>query len=380
MIGIAFWVSAALAAYAYLGYPLVLAVVARRRRRYPPLSTVPSVTIIVAAHDEEAVIGRKVDELLALDQPGLEVIVAADGSSDGTAGIASGRGATVLHRPERLGKSAAIARAIDAADGEIIAFSDANNHWAPGALRALITPFGDPRVGAVTGKKMSGGDDGLGWSEGAYWRYESFIRLRETRLGSTVGVNGEIFAVRRDLVSPPPAGIVNDDAWMAHAVIAAGHDVAFAPEALSVEPVSATAADEMERRTRMVAGFWQMLARLPGAIPWRRPVVAWQVISHKLMRHLVPLWMVTAGLASLSALAVPGDGLWGLGTPWNAWAVATQAAFYLAALAGPRLGGAGYVPRFVVASNAAALGGLWRHLRGTQDAAWSRADRVREAA
>jgi cellulose synthase/poly-beta-1,6-N-acetylglucosamine synthase-like glycosyltransferase len=380
MIAVVFWSSVALIAYTYFGYPLVLALVARRPRRYPALASLPTVSVVVAAYDEEAVIGRKVDELRALDYPAelVQVIVAADGSSDRTAEIAAARGVEVLHRPERLGKSAAIGRAARTAGGEIIAFSDANNRWAPGALRALVAPFGDPEVGAVTGKKVSGGDDGLGWSEGAYWRYESFIRTREARLGSSVGVNGEIFAVRRSLLSAPPAGIVNDDAWMAHSVIAGGGDVAFAPDALSIEPVSAAAADEVERRTRMVAGFWQMLARLPGAIPWRRPVMAWQVISHKLLRHLVPIAMAAAALAALAALATPGSGFWGLGAPWNAWAVGLQAAFYAVALAGP--GGVGYVPRFLVASNAAALAGLWRHLRGTQDAAWERAERVGESA
>ena len=234
-------------------------------------------------------------------------------------------------------------------------------------------------MGAVTGRKVVSGPGGLGFGESLYWRYESHIRRMETRIGCTVGANGEIFAIRREAFSPAPAGTINDDQWLAHRTILSGWDVIFQPEAVSEETVSATAAEEAERRSRMVAGQFQVFSGLHRKIPWRRPIVAWMLLSHKVFRPLVPLAMIAAILASVAAIAfVPGSGFWQLGEPWGAITLGTQAAFYAAALAGdhlPRLGGLGYLPRFLVIQNLASLRGLWRHLRGAQSVTWTRARR-----
>jgi len=345
--------------------------------------------VIVAAFDEEAVIGRKLDETLALDYPAelLQVIVAADGSSDSTAQIAAtyaSRGVVVLHRPERLGKLAAITRAMGHATGDVVVFSDANNHYDAAALRHLAAPFSDPGVGIVTGRKTIIGDDGLGYSEGLYWRYESLIRRWETRVGSSTGVNGEIIALRRALFVQPPHGIINDDAWMAHHVMRLGSRIVYNEAAISSEPVSATAADEVTRRSRMVAGQWQVLFRARTELPWRHPLVLWQVASHKLMRPLVPFAMLAAAVTGTLALFLPGDGsgpggLFTLSPPWHVVLFALQAAFYLLAAVGSRLEGPigklAYVPRFLVDSNLAALRGLVGYLKGTQTVTWEKAAR-----
>ncbi|MFH1331459.1 MAG: glycosyltransferase family 2 protein [Actinomycetota bacterium] len=391
MIGIVFWAAAALVAYTYAGYPLLLALAARLRR--PPAwpEHTPSLTLIIAACDEEADIEAKLRDTLALDYPAdrLQVIVAADGSTDATAVIAASFAPRVelVHRPERAGKMAAINRAMEQARGEVVVFSDANNRYLPDALREMARPFADPAVGAVTGRKTVAAEDSLGYSEGLYWRYESKLRSWETRLGCCVGVNGEIFALRRALFRPAPPGVVNDDAWMAQQVIKAGHDVVYNERAVSVERVSPTAADEARRRARIVAGQYQMLGRL-SEWPWRRPVVLWELVSHKVLRPLVPFGMIAAAGAAIAALARPGTGagtagLLFLAPPWNWVAAGTQAGFYALAAVGDRLGGAvgkaAYVPRFLVGSNLAALRGLARHLRGGQSANWERVSR-REAA
>jgi biofilm PGA synthesis N-glycosyltransferase PgaC len=387
MIGVAFWAAVALVAYTYVGYPLLMAALSRLRPapRWPEFT--PSITLMIAAYDEEAVIAAKLDNTLALDYPAdrLQVIVAADGSTDATAAIVAsyGQGVELVHRPERAGKMAAINRAMDRARGEVVVFSDANNHYLPDALREMARPFSDPAVGAVTGRKTVAAEDGLGYSEGLYWRYESKIRQWETRLGCCVGVNGEIFALRREMFSPAPPGVINDDAWMAQQVIDRGRQVVYNQRAVSVERAAPTAAAEARRRARIVAGQYQMLGR-PGEWPWKRPLVLWEQVSHKVLRPLVPFGMLGAALASLLSLAFPGSGagaaaLAHLAAPWNWGAVGVQAAFYALAAVGERAGGAlgkaAYVPRFLVTSNWASLRALVRHLGRGQAAAWEKAGR-----
>lgn len=387
MIGALFWVSAGLVAYVYVGYPLLvtLAAMVRPSPRWPE-APLPKVTLMIAAYNEESVLESKLERALLLDYPRdlLQIIVAADGSDDRTAEIArsfADRGVELVHRPERLGKMAAINRAMAHATGEIVVFSDANNHFAPDAIRHLIAPYADERVGVTVGYKMVGGASGLGFSEGAYWRYESHIRRMETRLGCTVGVNGEICSIRRDLFRPAPDGTINDDQWMAHSVIRRGANVIFCPEATSTEEISASPEDEIERRARMVAGQYQVFARAHREIPWRRPVVAWMLVSHKLLRPLVPFGMIGAAVAAVLAVALPpaNGGALALAGAWGGAALISQVVFYGVAAAGRRLEGVlgklAYVPRFLVDSNTAALRGLWRHLTGRQSALWVRADR-----
>lgn len=393
MIGIAFWIAAGIVAYTYVGYPLLMAALSRLR---PPTADhaghLPPLTLVIAAFNEEDVIGAKLEQSLALDYPRdrLQIIVAADGSDDRTVEIASSfahRGVVTLHRPERAGKLAAITRAVAAASGEIVVFSDANNRYDPAALREMAAPFADPGVGAVSGRKAVVDDDALGYSEGLYWRYESAIKRWETRFGSTVGVNGEIIAVRRHLFQTAPAGIINDDTWLARLVLRGGHRIAYAERALSVERVSADAAAEQERRTRMVSGQVQVLLHAGRELPWKRPVITWQLISHKLLRPLVPLWMAICLVASVLSLFFPGTGaglaaVATLASPWNIVVVAAQAAFYVLALLGGRatgvLGKIAYVPRFLWDSNIAAVRGFALTLSGNQTPLWDRVARRQE--
>lgn len=393
MIGVIFWIAAGMVLYTYAGYPLLIAALSRLRR--PPADHagyLPPLTLIIAAYNEEAVIGAKLEQSLALDYPAdrLQVIVAADGSDDRTVEIASGftdRGVLVLHRPERAGKLAAITRAVAAATGEVIVFSDANNRYEPSALAEMAAPFADPTVGAVSGRKAVIDDDALGYSEGLYWRYESAVRRWETRLGTTVGVNGEIIAIRRHLFETAPPGIINDDTWLARLILRGGLRIAYAERALSIERVSADAAAEKERRTRMVAGQFQVLLRARTELPWRRPIVTWQLISHKLLRPLVPLWMGICLVTGALALAYPGGGdglaaIWTLARPWNLVLFGGQAAFYTLAGLGGRISGpigkAAYLPRFLWDANVAAVRGMSRILTGRQTPLWDRVARREE--
>ncbi len=390
--GIIFWLAVGWIGYTYVGYPLILAALARfRPLPHFDADRWPNLTLLIAAYNEEQVIAQKLDNSLALDYPPdrLEIIVAADGSDDRTVEIVeqfAGRGVALSFDAPRRGKMAAINRAMAIAQGEIVVFSDANNLYAADTLRQLTQPFGDPKVGAVTGAKSIWHADGaLGRSEGLYWRYESFIKTQETRLGCSVGAPGEIFAIRRSLFVPPPDQVINDDFTLAMMVVRQGYNLFYNPAAKSYEPVSDSAKDEITRRARIVAGRYQALMMAPALFPWRRPLVLWQVISHKFLRPVVPFAMIAALLSNLAAVIWPVEAarlaFWGLAAPFNFIFLFLQLAFYLTAAAGAYLARRGpiarwmYLPVFFVNSNYAALLGFWRFLTGRQSVVWQRVSR-----
>lgn len=386
-----FWLCLGNIIYTYVGYPLLLTLLARLRskpKRYQPAA--PAVTLLIAAHNEQAVIAEKLDNCLALDYPRerLQILVAADGSDDRTPEIVQGygeRGVELSYSPPRRGKMAAINRAMAQARGEIVVFSDANNMYEAHTLRELVTPFADSTVGAVTGaKSIVAGDGALGESEGLYWRYESFIKEQETRLGCCTGVAGEVLAIRRNLFEQPPDNIINDDFYLALRLIQRGHRVVYTPQARSWERVSLSARDEMTRRARIVAGRYQAMALAPRLLPLSQPLLVWQVVSHKFLRPLVPLAMIGALLSNVVTVLRPPPGrraLLRLGPPFNWIMLLGQLLFYGLAWLGQRSNRRGrlakllYLPAFLVNSNMAALVGLYRSVSGGQTTLWQRAQR-----
>lgn len=395
MIGLLFWLCVAVILYAYIGYPVLLALVARLR---PPVryaaSEPPLVTLLIAAYNEEEAIAGKLKNTLALDYPreALQVIVAADGSDDRTAEIVrsfEASGIELSYLPQRAGKMAAINRAVKLARGEILVFSDANNMYETQTLRELVKPFVDAQIGGVIGSKRiveTAAD--LSHSEGVYWRYEAFIRKQETRLGSTVAANGEIMAVRQKLYIPPPDRAINDDFFILMEIIRQGFRVVYTADARSHETVSATAQDEMIRRARIVAGRYQAIFMSGRYMSLRQPLIIWQVISHKFMRPLIPFAMIGALLFNLAALLFPptSGGLLTLQAPFAALLLVLQAVFYAAAWLGAQSIVTGkvrkllYVPTFLVRSNAAALWGLYQYLHNKQGHLWQRVNRSQNPA
>ena len=390
--GIVFWVSVFMIAYCYILYPLILGILARLFPKPRPIDTViePDVTLLIAAYNETDVIAEKLENSLDLDYPPerLQILVAADGSDDGTAEIVksfASHGVELSFQPERRGKMAAINNALSQVRGEIIIMSDANNMYSSNVLRDLVNPFQDPTVGATGGaKKILKGDGLLGDSEGLYWKYESWIKKQQTRLGCTTGAAGEAIAIRRSLFTTPPVEIINDDFYLMMSVIRKGYRMVYVPQAISYERISASAEDEIERRTRIVAGRYQAITRSLELLPFHHPLVVWQVLSHKFLRPLVPLLMITALLAALAAVVFPAEAslpLLQLAAPYGAMALAAQAAFYLAAwltsrIEKPgRLGRLFYVATFLVNSNYAALVGLIRFISGKQQVQWKRINR-----
>jgi biofilm PGA synthesis N-glycosyltransferase PgaC len=375
-----FWSSVGIIFYTYVGFPALLALWAKIRSRKIETNPnyLPSVSLIIAAYNEEAVIESKLENCYALDYPAgqLEVIVAADGSDDRTAEVASNEPrAKVMYLPERRGKMAAINRAVAVAQGEILVFSDANNMYTRETLKELLAPFADSSVGVVTGRKAI--DDGRGReldkAEGLYWRYESKIKVWESQIGSVTGVAGEILAIRRDIFRPPPIGTVNDDFVLAMQAAIDGWRVVYAPRAVSLEPASATLGDESIRRSRIVAGRYQALWQLLPAMLVRRPVLAWQVISHKGLRPLVPFAMIIAGVSNLALLPL---------LSWARVVGALQGVFYSAALLGwlnERQGRRNrllYLPYYFCRVNFAAVQGFRRFVGRQNNALWTKARRV----
>jgi cellulose synthase/poly-beta-1,6-N-acetylglucosamine synthase-like glycosyltransferase len=392
MIALLFWLSLLFVLYVYLGYPLILTLLARLRPKqaeYP--AYLPKVTLLIAAHNEQDVIASKLENTLALDYPSeqFQILVAADGSDDRTVEIVKSfeaRGVELSYQPERRGKMAAINRAMSRVKNEIIVFSDANNLYAPDTLRELMKPFSDRKVGAVSGgKNILRSQDALTKADGLYWRYESLIKEQETRLGSCTGVSGEILAIRSSLYQRPPDRVINDDFFIALGVLRQGYRLVYAPKARSFEPSSLTEEDESTRRSRIVAGRYQLMLMSAQLLPWRSPLLVWQIISHKFMRPLVPFAMITALVTNLLAFVIVPDpaktGILYLGWPYSLLLFCLQVFFYLLAWLGNRFKGQGligkvlYIPTFLVNSNFSALRGLISFLTGRQTALWQRARR-----
>ncbi|MCC7119445.1 MAG: glycosyltransferase family 2 protein [Anaerolineales bacterium] len=388
-----FWLSVFLILYVYIGYPLLIALLAKLRHKpdsYAPY--LPSVTLLIAAYNEEAVVAGKIKNSLAIDYPKekLQILFVTDGSGDATPQIVKGfesEGVELLHESQRNGKMAAINRAMPHARGEIIIFSDANNYYQPNTLKELVAPFQDETIGAVSGaKSIADGDGNLGASEGLYWRYESYIKQQESRLSSCTSVAGEILAIRKTAYFKPPDNIINDDFYLGMQVIRQGLRLIYVPEAKSVERVSLTAQDEVKRRTRINAGRYQIIANAGKILPTQQPLLIWQVISHKFLRPLVPFGMICALLANLLAAIFPfgGRNLLLLSAPFGAFFLGVQFLFYGLAVVGavfPKFGEKSklirlfYLPTFLVNSNLAALQGFLQYRRGQQSHLWERIER-----
>ncbi len=393
MLGILFWLCVLLIIYTYAGYPFLIWLFSRAKPHSMVDSTAsPYVTLLIAAFNEEKVIAQKIENSLQLIYPHdrLQILVMDDGSEDRTQEIIKSyadRGVELAYNPPRRGKMAAINRAIQQARGEVVLFSDASNSYAADVVSEISAPFSDHRVGAVVGARaIEAGKGGLGESEGLYWKYESFIQKNESLLGCCTGIVGEILAIRRNLFTPPPDGIINDDFFMAMQVAKQGYRVVYAPKARSFESISLHARDGIERRKRIVAGRYQAIFHANRILPWNRPFVVWQIISHKFMRPLVPLFMIGALLFNLLALVIPSQTnvfpLLFISPPYSWIVFSLQAAFYLLAVGGRTLENRNigwlrvfYVPTFLLNSNWAALEGLYRFVTGKQTTRWAKTAR-----
>jgi cellulose synthase/poly-beta-1,6-N-acetylglucosamine synthase-like glycosyltransferase len=370
---IAFWASVALLVYTHAGYPAALWLIARLRSPEPPAAGTPQpppVSLIVAAHDEEAVIERKVRNALELDYPRerLELIVASDGSSDRTVELARAAGADLVLDLERGGKLAAQNAAVARARGDVLAFSDANAFWESSALRRLIAPFADPRVGYVCGQVRFSSDGGSN-QEGAYWRYEMAVRELESRLAGVTGGNGAIYAARRDAYIVLDASRSHDLSFPFE-MVKRGWRALYAPDALAEERMVPTLEGEFARKRRMMSGLWDIVLR-DGMLSLRGygPLYAFEIYSHRVLRYASPLLHLVAFATNVALL--------GQGLVYDI-AFGLQAAFLVAAALGRvvplRPFRLAYYYVLVTSSIAA---GLWDRVRGRVPRAWKKPEGTR---
>ena len=363
MLELVFWVAAGLLVYTHLGYPVLLRLLVRRERRPPTPGELPSVSLIVAAHDEEAVIEHRVQNAFALDYPRerLELIVSSDGSTDATVERARAAGADLVLDLPRGGKIRAQDAAVERASGNVVAFSDANAYWEPGALRALVGPFGDPAVGYVCGQVRFVDETGTNM-EGLYWRYEMWIRTLESRLAGVTGGNGAIYAVRKQdyLVVDPRMG---HDLSFPFNMVKRGRRPVYEPRALATEKMVPTIEGEFARKRRMMGHGWLIVLR-GGLLSPRGygPVYAFEILSHRVLRYLSPfLHLVALG----ANIALVGEG------PVYVITLAIQLALLVGALVGVR------IARYYVLMTASLAAGLWDWLRRGTPAEWEKAEGTR---
>jgi cellulose synthase/poly-beta-1,6-N-acetylglucosamine synthase-like glycosyltransferase len=293
--------------YIYAGYPLAaagLGLVLRRRVHKQTIE--PNVTVLIAAYNEESVIQATIENKLAQDYPRdkLEVLVVSDGSDDRTDAIIAGfadQGVRLLRQEPRAGKTSALNLAVPCVSGEIIVFSDANSLYAPDALRQLVANFADPGVGYVTGRMVYANPDGSTIGDGCttYMKYENVLRAIETRIGSVVGVDGGIDAVRKELYWQMRADQLPDFVLPLR-VVERGFRVVYEPGAVLWEPSLKKAGDEYRMRVRVsLRAIWALFDMRPLLGFGRNPLFAWQVWSHKVLRYLCFVFLVTAFVSNL---------------------------------------------------------------------------------
>jgi cellulose synthase/poly-beta-1,6-N-acetylglucosamine synthase-like glycosyltransferase len=382
-----FWVSVGLLLYTYGGYPVFLIVLgslqqftsdlrfglARRTRRVSrdPADR-PRVSIVFAAHNEEAIIAHKMFNCADLDYPAesLEILVGCDGCTDATAALARAAAppnASVYEFRDRGGKPAVLNRLLPRVRGEIVVFCDANTEFEPDAIHSLVRHFRRPEIGCVCGELRLRSRDGQTTGEQLYWRFETLLKFLESRLNMLVGANGAVFAIRRSLFVAIPADGIVEDFLIAMNVRAAGYRVVYEPEAIAWEEVAPNARHEFRRRVRIGAGnfhalrhTWRMLNPMTGAVA----LAFW---SHKVCRWFVPLFLAAA---QISAAMLAREPLYGV-------AAALGGMLVLLALMGHRLDlrarywAPASIPYYFLSMNLALLLGLIAFGRGSQSIVWT---------
>ena len=314
---VVFWACAAALAYGYVGYPLLLLALGlfRRRARAVPVragaTDLPTVAVIIAAHNEEREIGPRIENALASDYPRekLEVIVASDGSTDLTEAVVrrqAGAGVRLVACPARVGKTGALSRAVRATSAETLVFSDANSAFAPDALRQLVGALADPAVGCVVGELRYRPPDGRNLSgEALYWGYESWLKRHQAQVGSLVGATGAIHAVRRGLYPELDPTAISDLEVGLH-VVALGQRVAYEPRAVAFEDLPSGPRADFRRKCRIVLRSLGSLRRYGALLdPMRSGMFAVHLVSHKVVRWLSGALMLGLLLASAAASGRP---------------------------------------------------------------------------
>ncbi len=375
-----FWGAVSFCLYAYLGYPILLGLMGLvRHRTYPQnLAYAPRISVIIAAYNEAGVIKDKLDNVLLQGYPPekLEIIVASDGSDDGTNEIVAAYAQTspqvkLLALPRR-GKAFALNSAAASAQGDILVFSDANAMLDPDALAYLVCGFEDAEVGGVAGNQRYTRSDktgGASLGETLYWRYDRWLKALETQVGNAISADGALYAIRRELYVPITDPAATDDFAISTRVVTQGRRLIYQPNAVVSEATAGSSSREFRRKARIInRGLRSLFGLGQFLYPWHGGFYAVQLISHKLMRRLVPLALPVVFLANIV--------LWPRHLLYRLILVA-QLLVYGLGLVGFALRNTGrgkirlvYIPYYFCQANVAALLGLYWFLRGQRIALW----------
>ncbi len=384
-----FWIFLFIVIYTYVGYGVLLLVLTKLKKAFGRKKAIhsyeewPHVALIVPCFNEDAYIGRKIDNSLELTYPGqLDLIFISDGSDDQTAEIIASResdGIKPMHAPPRRGKASAMNRAVIHTNAEIVIFCDANTDLNKEAITLLVQHFANPKVGAVAGEKtiLSTGEDGAtGAGEGIYWKYESALKRMDSQLYSVVGAAGELMAYRKSLYEELPSDTLLDDFMQSMRVTEKGYRTTYEPQAMAAEYASANVSEELKRKVRICAGGWQSMFRLKKvANPFFNPILWFQYVSHRVLRWSVAAFCLVLLFPINAFLAIEIGGIYNL-------LLLGQLAFYILAGIGWYFESkqmrikALYVPYYFSVMNYAVFAGLQRFAKGSQSSLWERAKRA----
>jgi cellulose synthase/poly-beta-1,6-N-acetylglucosamine synthase-like glycosyltransferase len=369
---ITFWISFGILFYVWFGYPALLWLLAKVRHKPHDTdeSWAPAVSLVIPAYNEEEIIEKKIKNSLSLDYPGsLEVMVVSDGSTDGTVDLASRfSDVTVKHFDERCGKMAVLNKTVPEVNSEIIVFTDANSMFEKDAVRKLVRHLADPSVGCAGGVKKIVPNGKIGQHEKAYWGFETFLKTKESELGSSF-VDGAIYAIKKEIYPfPRHEQIIMDDFAVSLGVINENRRVVFEPEAVAYETASFHTFDEFRRKVRILKGAINSIRSFSV-----KPVL-FQLVSHKILRWLSFVFMMTLLISNLFVR----EGL------YEAFLI-LQACFYGAALIGLGLECLGkkppkplYAPFYFCLTTIAQIAGFFKYARGTRASAWEKIKRHKE--
>jgi cellulose synthase/poly-beta-1,6-N-acetylglucosamine synthase-like glycosyltransferase len=379
---VAFWASLAALIYVYALYPLLLSLLRLVARRPIKVNAFePSVCLFIAANDEAAVIGSKLENALALDYPAekLQIVVASDGSVDGTDEIVRSFAPRVqlIASSPRQGKIVAINHGLESVTCDIVIFSDANTFLRRDAVRALVRNFASEEVGCVSGDVTLVGDRALlAKSEDLYYRYERWLQHAESDIGSMIGADGALYAIRRSLFTPRAEDTILDDMAIPMSIVRAGRRVVFEPAARAQEPGVESAMEEFSRKTRVVAGAMQFLARSDSSVPLAAPQVILSLVSHKALRWMSPAFALVLFVTSLM---LTGTGVYHQYRAVWLTSLLIMAFGALGTLPGLRRFPFVGLSHYLCLVQAAAAVGFLKGLSGRQSVLWRRFERARHS-
>ncbi|MDQ6815254.1 MAG: glycosyltransferase family 2 protein [Bacteroidota bacterium] len=383
-----FWVSVFIIFYTYAGYGIVLFLLVKIRQAikgkrpvYNNLKDLPSVTLIIAAYNEEKIIEEKIQNTLSLTYPAdkINYLFVTDGSTDRTPEVvAKYSQIQLMHSSQRSGKINAVHRAMKKVTTEVAIFTDANTFLNKDALVNIARHYADKKVGAVSGEKrveITEVSDATA-GEGFYWKYESALKKLDSQLYSVVGAAGELFSIRTRLYEPVAADTILDDFMISLLIAAKNYRIVYEPDAFALESASANTFEELKRKVRIAAGGIQSILRLRALLnPFKFPVLSFQYISHRVLRWTItPLCMITAFLLNFAILFSPGGYLYNLlflaqffiyGAAVLGWAFERKEIKIKAV----------FIPFYFCMMNYAVLAGMVRFASKKQSAVWDKARR-----